>query len=186
MLLTDGQDDIIIGTQSGYSVRFNEASIRNMGRSATGVRGVKLREEDRVVGASRIQDKQEVLVITENGYGKRTSATEYPTKGRGGKGIKTANITPKNGQLAGLVTVDGTEDIMVITNKGVIIRTSVANISQTGRATLGVKVMKLDADAKIVTFALVETEDEEVVLADNQEVVSGEATVSNSEEIENG
>lgn len=186
VLLTDGQDDIIIGTQSGYSVRFNEASIRNMGRSATGVRGVKLREEDRVVGASRIQDKQEVLVITENGYGKRTSATEYPTKGRGGKGIKTANITPKNGQLAGLVTVDGTEDIMVITNKGVIIRTSVANISQTGRATLGVKVMKLDADAKIVTFALVETEDEEVVLADNQEVVSGEATVSSSEEIENG
>ncbi|GFE43569.1 DNA gyrase subunit A [Streptococcus canis] len=186
VLLTDGQDDIIIGTQSGYSVRFNEASIRNMGRSATGVRGVKLREEDRVVGASRIQDKQEVLVITENGYGKRTSATEYPTKGRGGKGIKTANITPKNGQLAGLVTVDGTEDIMVITNKGVIIRTSVANISQTGRATLGVKIMKLDADAKIVTFALVETEDEEVVLADNQEVVSGEATVSNSEEIENG
>ncbi|HHD4724888.1 TPA: DNA gyrase subunit A, partial [Streptococcus pyogenes] len=139
VLLTSGQDDIIIGTHSGYSVRFNEASIRNMGRSATGVRGVKLREDDRVVGASRIQDNQEVLVITENGFGKRTSATDYPTKGRGGKGIKTANITPKNGQLAGLVTVDGTEDIMVITNKGVIIRTNVANISQTGRATLGVK-----------------------------------------------
>ncbi|HHH5493528.1 TPA: DNA gyrase subunit A, partial [Streptococcus pyogenes] len=152
VLLTSGQDDIIIGTHSGYSVRFNEASIRNMGRSATGVRGVKLREDDRVVGASRIQDNQEVLVITENGFGKRTSATDYPTKGRGGKGIKTANITPKNGQLAGLVTVDGTEDIMVITNKGVIIRTNVANISQTGRATLGVKIMKLDADAKIVTF----------------------------------
>lgn len=155
VLLTSGQDDIIIGTHSGYSVRFNEASIRNMGRSATGVRGVKLREDDRVVGASRIQDNQEVLVITENGFGKRTSATDYPTKGRGGKGIKTANITPKNGQLAGLVTVDGTEDIMVITNKGVIIRTNVANISQTGRATLGVKIMKLDADAKIVTFTLV-------------------------------
>ncbi|HHJ7790729.1 TPA: DNA gyrase subunit A, partial [Streptococcus pyogenes] len=159
VLLTSGQDDIIIGTHSGYSVRFNEASIRNMGRSATGVRGVKLREDDRVVGASRIQDNQEVLVITENGFGKRTSATDYPTKGRGGKGIKTANITPKNGQLAGLVTVDGTEDIMVITNKGVIIRTNVANISQTGRATLGVKIMKLDADAKIVTFTLVQPED---------------------------
>ncbi|HHJ6302810.1 TPA: DNA gyrase subunit A, partial [Streptococcus pyogenes] len=158
VLLTSGQDDIIIGTHSGYSVRFNEASIRNMGRSATGVRGVKLREDDRVVGASRIQDNQEVLVITENGFGKRTSATDYPTKGRGGKGIKTANITPKNGQLAGLVTVDGTEDIMVITNKGVIIRTNVANISQTGRATLGVKIMKLDADAKIVTFTLVQPE----------------------------
>lgn len=83
VLLTSGQDDIIIGTHSGYSVRFNEASIRNMGRSATGVRGVKLREDDRVVGASRIQDNQEVLVITENGFGKRTSATDYPTKGRG-------------------------------------------------------------------------------------------------------
>ncbi|HEP1423265.1 TPA: DNA gyrase subunit A [Streptococcus pyogenes] len=162
VLLTSGQDDIIIGTHSGYSVRFNEASIRNMGRSATGVRGVKLREDDRVVGASRIQDNQEVLVITENGFGKRTSATDYPTKGRGGKGIKTANITPKNGQLAGLVTVDGTEDIMVITNKGVIIRTNVANISQTGRATLGVRIMKLDADAKIVTFTLVQPEDSSI------------------------
>ncbi|MEN4265039.1 DNA gyrase subunit A [Streptococcus pyogenes] len=162
VLLTSGQDDIIIGTHSGYSVRFNEASIRNMGRSATGVRGVKLREDDRVVGASRIQDNQEVLVITENGFGKKTSATDYPTKGRGGKGIKTANITPKNGQLAGLVTVDGTEDIMVITNKGVIIRTNVANISQTGRATLGVKIMKLDADAKIVTFTLVQPEDSSI------------------------
>ncbi|HFS8632466.1 TPA: DNA gyrase subunit A [Streptococcus pyogenes] len=162
VLLTSGQDDIIIGTHSGYSVRFNEASIRNMGRSATGVRGVKLREDDRVVGASRIQDNQEVLVITENGFGKRTSATDYPTKGRGGKGIKTANITPKNGQLAGLVTVDGTEDIMVITNRGVIIRTNVANISQTGRATLGVKIMKLDADAKIVTFTLVQPEDSSI------------------------
>ncbi|HHP0518093.1 TPA: DNA gyrase subunit A [Streptococcus pyogenes] len=162
VLLTSGQDDIIIGTHSGYSVRFNEASIRNMGRSATGVRGVKLREDDRVVGASRIQDNQEVLVITKNGFGKRTSATDYPTKGRGGKGIKTANITPKNGQLAGLVTVDGTEDIMVITNKGVIIRTNVANISQTGRATLGVKIMKLDADAKIVTFTLVQPEDSSI------------------------
>ncbi|HGN4731045.1 TPA: DNA gyrase subunit A [Streptococcus pyogenes] len=162
VLLTSGQDDIIIGTHSGYSVRFNEASIRNMGRSATGVRGVKLREDDRVVGASRIRDNQEVLVITKNGFGKRTSATDYPTKGRGGKGIKTANITPKNGQLAGLVTVDGTEDIMVITNKGVIIRTNVANISQTGRATLGVKIMKLDADAKIVTFTLVQPEDSSI------------------------
>ncbi|EPR5037076.1 DNA gyrase subunit A [Streptococcus pyogenes] len=162
VLFTSGQDDIIIGTHSGYSVRFNEASIRNMGRSATGVRGVKLREDDRVVGASRIRDNQEVLVITENGFGKRTSATDYPTKGRGGKGIKTANITPKNGQLAGLVTVDGTEDIMVITNKGVIIRTNVANISQTGRATLGVKIMKLDADAKIVTFTLVQPEDSSI------------------------
>lgn len=97
MLLTNGQDDIIIGTQSGYSVRFNEASIRNMGRSATGVRGVSLREDDRVVGASRINDHQEVLVITENGYGKRTEATEYPTKGRGVKGLRQLTSLLKTG-----------------------------------------------------------------------------------------
>lgn len=122
-----------------------------------------MRDNDKVVGASRITDQQEVLVITENGYGKRTSAAEYPTKGRGGKGIKTANITEKNGPLAGLVTVNGDEDIMVITDTGVIIRTNVANISQTGRATLGVKVMRLDQDAKIVTFALVQPEESEEV-----------------------
>ena len=115
----------------------------------------------KVVGASRISDDQEVLVITEKGYGKRTLASEYPTKGRGGKGIKTANITEKNGQLAGLATVNGDEDIMVITDTGVIIRTNVASISQTGRATLGVKIMKLDQDAKLMTFALVEPEEEE-------------------------
>ncbi|MGE9834834.1 DNA gyrase subunit A [Streptococcus orisratti] len=161
VLLTDGQDDIIIGTQTGYSVRFNEEVVRNMGRTATGVRGVTLRVGDKVVGASRIIDDQEVLVITENGYGKRTAASEYPTKGRGGKGIKTANITSKNGSLAGLVTVNGDEDIMVITNTGVIIRTNVADISQTGRSTLGVKVMRLDQEAKIVTFALVQSVENE-------------------------
>ncbi|WNZ93720.1 DNA gyrase subunit A [Streptococcus iniae] len=161
VLLTDGSEDIIIGTKSGYSVRFQEDTIRNMGRSATGVRGVKLRDDDLVVGASTITDHQEVLIITENGYGKRTLASEYPTKGRGGKGIKTANITAKNGELAGLTTVNGDEDIMVITNKGVIIRTSLANVSQTGRATLGVKVMRLDKESKIVTFALVNPEIDE-------------------------
>lgn len=167
VLMTNGQEDIIIGTRLGYSVRFNESSIRQMGRSATGVRGVKLRDQDLVVGAARITDDQEVLIITENGYGKKTLASEYPTKGRGGKGIKTANITAKNGPIAGLVTVSGQEDIMIITNKGVIIRTHISDVSQTGRATLGVKVMRLDQDAKIVTFALVEAEAETQVSADS-------------------
>ncbi|HEK9954402.1 TPA: DNA gyrase subunit A [Streptococcus equi subsp. zooepidemicus] len=182
VLLTNGQEDIIIGTRSGYSVRFNEATIRGMGRSATGVRGVKLREEDWVVGASRINDKQEVLVITENGYGKRTSAAEYPTKGRGGKGIKTANITAKNGQLAGLMTVDGSEDIMVITTKGVIIRTNVSSISQTGRSTLGVKVMRLDTDSKIVTFTLVQAEDNDPTAIAQADTALTEAPINSSKE----
>ncbi|GAB6718397.1 DNA gyrase subunit A [Streptococcus uberis] len=170
VLMTNGQEDIIIGTRLGYSVRFNESSIRQMGRSATGVRGVKLRDQDLVVGAARITDDQEVLIITENGYGKKTLASEYPTKGRGGKGIKTANITAKNGPIAGLVTVSGQEDIMIITNKGVIIRTHISDVSQTGRATLGVKVMRLDQDAKIVTFALVNPEEDEPELAEEQKV----------------
>ena len=165
VFLTDGNTDVIIGTKYGYSVRFNEAVVRNMGRSATGVRGVNLRDGDKVVGASVITDQDEVLVITEKGYGKRTIAGEYPTKGRGGKGIKTANITEKNGPLAGLLTVKGDEDLMIITDTGVMIRTGVANISQTGRSTQGVKVMRLDQDAKIVTFTTVQADekDEEVV-----------------------
>ena len=160
VFLTNGQADIIIGTKMGYAVRFNENKVRNMGRSATGVRGVNLRTGDHVVGASVISDNQEVLVITEKGYGKRTLASEYATKGRGGKGMKTANITEKNGPLAGLMAVNGDEDLMIITNTGVIIRTNVANISQTGRATLGVKVMRLDKGAQIVTFTSVTADNE--------------------------
>lgn len=163
VFLTDGQTDIIIGTKMGYAVRFNENQVRNMGRAATGVRGVNLRQDDHVVGASVISDNQEVLVITEKGYGKRTLASEYATKGRGGKGMKTANITEKNGPLAGLMAVNGDEDLMIITNTGVIIRTNVANISQTGRATLGVKVMRLDKGAQIVSFTSVEAENEKEV-----------------------
>lgn len=160
VFLTDGQADIIMGTKFGYSVRFSESVVRNMGRSATGVRGVNLRDGDVLVGATTISDEQEVLVITEKGYGKRTLASEYPTKGRGGKGIKTLNVAEKNGSLAGLTTVSGNEDIMVITDTGVIIRTNISNISQTGRSTMGVKIMRLDDEAKIMTFALVDAEED--------------------------
>lgn len=156
VFLTNGQADVIMGTKFGYSVRFAETAVRNMGRTATGVRGITLRDGDQLVGATMISDEQEVLVLTEKGFGKRTPASEYPTKGRGGKGIKTLKVAEKNGLLAGLTTVSGAEDIMVITDTGVIIRTSVANISQTGRSTMGVKVMRLNDEAKIMTFALVE------------------------------
>ncbi|EGC24779.1 DNA gyrase, A subunit [Streptococcus sanguinis SK405] len=169
VFLTDGAADVIIGTKFGYSVRFNETAVRSMSRIATGVRGVNLREGDQVVGAGVIAEGDEVLVITEKGYGKRTLASEYPTKGRGGKGIKTANITDKNGPLAGLMTVTGEEDLMIITNTGVIIRTSVANISQTGRSTMGVKVMRLDQNAQIVTFTSVESDDKEDVAEEENE-----------------
>lgn len=168
VLLTEKDTDIIIGTKLGYAVRFNQSSVRSMSRSATGVKGVNLREGDAVVGARVITDQDEVLIITEKGYGKRTVATEYPTKGRAGKGMKTANITDKNGQLAGLLTVKGDEDLMVITDTGVMIRTNVANISQTGRSTMGVKVMRLDENAKIVTFTTVAAAEKEEVEAENE------------------
>lgn len=160
VLKTTGEDVMIIGTHGGYSVTFQEEAVRDMGRTAAGVRGVRLREDDYVIGASIIRPDDEVLVITENGYGKRTKASEYPIKGRGGKGIKTANITEKNGPLAGLTTVTGDEDILLITDKGVIIRFHVTDVSQTGRATLGVRVMKMEDEAKVVTMATVEPEEE--------------------------
>ena len=168
VLLTQEDTDIIIGTKLGYAVRFNQSSVRSMSRSATGVKGVNLREGDAVVGARVITDQDEVLIITEKGYGKRTVATEYPTKGRAGKGMKTANITDKNGHLAGLLTVKGDEDLMVITDTGVMIRTNVANISQTGRSTMGVKVMRLDENAKIVTFTTVAAAEKEEVGTENE------------------
>ena len=173
VLLTEEDTDIIIGTKFGYAVRFNQSAVRGMSRIATGVKGVNLREGDTVVGASVITDQDEVLIITEKGYGKRTVATEYPTKGRGGKGMKTANIAEKNGPLSGLLTVKGDEDLMIITDTGVMIRTNVANISQTGRSTMGVKVMRLDQDAKIVTFTTVAASEKEEVGTENE--IEGEA-----------
>ena len=173
VLLTEEDTDIIIGTKFGYAVRFNQSTVRGMSRIATGVKGVNLREGDTVVGASVITDQDEVLIITEKGYGKRTVATEYPTKGRGGKGMKTANVAEKNGPLSGLLTVKGDEDLMIITDTGVMIRTNVANISQTGRSTMGVKVMRLDQDAKIVTFTTVAAAEKEEVGTENE--TEGEA-----------
>ncbi|MEY8538222.1 DNA gyrase subunit A [Lactococcus muris] len=175
VLLTSGEENIIIGTHNGFSVRFEETVVRDMGRPATGVKGVSLREGDFVVGTATVHDEQEVLVISEKGLGKRTIASEYPTKGRGGKGIKVMNITERTGKLAGLTAIDGKEDIMVITDTGVVIRTSVDNISQTGRAAQGVKIMRLDDEAQIMTFALVEPEPED-------EEVSEADAVSNTEE----
>lgn len=161
VILTSGQDNILIGTHLGYSVTFKEQDVRSMGRSATGVRGIRLREHDYVVGSDILKPDSEVFVISEKGYGKRTAAKEYPIKGRGGKGIKTSNITAKNGPLAGVTTVDGTEDILVMTDSGVMIRFNIQSVSQTGRATLGVRLIRVDDDAKVATMAKVEPESDD-------------------------
>ena len=158
VMLTNGQQNILIGTHLGYAVTFAETTVRQMGRTAAGVRGIRLREQDFVVGSAILKPNSEVLVISEKGYGKRTPAAEYPIKGRGGKGIKTSNITAKNGPLAGITTVEGQEDIMIITDKGVLIRFAVSDVSQTGRATLGVRLMKTNDDAIVSAMAKVEPE----------------------------
>nr|WP_225427153.1 DNA gyrase subunit A [Apilactobacillus micheneri] len=153
--------NIIIGTHLGYCVSFKVSDVRSMGRSATGVRGIRLRENDYVVGADVLNPDDNVFVISEKGYGKQTPASEYQIKGRGGKGIKTVNVTEKNGPLAGLTTVTGDEDIMLVTDKGVMIRFNVADVSQTGRATLGVHLIKIDEDSRVSTVAKVSNEAEE-------------------------
>lgn len=160
VLATDDSKNIIIGTHQGYAVSFDEKDIRSMGRSAAGVRGIRLRDNDYVIGSAILEPESKVFVISENGYGKQTAASEYPIKGRGGKGIKTTNITEKNGPLAGLTTVNGDEDIMVITDKGVMIRFKISDVSETGRATLGVRLINLGADSIVSTMTKVEPEDE--------------------------
>lgn len=158
VLLTDGQQNILIGTHLGYAVTFKETEVRVMGRTAAGVRGIRLRDQDYVVGSDILAAQSKVLVISEQGYGKQTAASEYPIKGRGGKGIKTANITAKNGPLAGITTVKSNEDIMVITSNGVMIRFEVANVSQTKRATMGVRLIKINAAEQVSTMAKVDHE----------------------------
>ena len=158
--IIDGQQNMILGTRLGYAVSFNAEDVRSMGRSAAGVRGAKLREGDCVIGAAPLDSDSNVFVIGENGFGKQTPAAEYPIKGRGGKGIKTVNVTAKNGPLAGLTTVKGDEDIMLVTDKGVIIRFGIETVSQTGRAAVGVHLIRMDDDSKVATMAKVAKEDQ--------------------------
>lgn len=182
VVITDGHQNIIIGTHNGYAISFKEGEVRSMGRSATGVRGIWLRENDYVVGSAVLAPESKVMVITEKGYGKQTPAEEYPIKGRGGKGIKTANITEKNGPLAGLVTVEGNEDVMLITDRGVMIRFNVDNVSTTGRSTLGVHVIKTDENSKVATMAIVEEEkDDESEDSADTSTATNEAPAASAE-----
>ncbi|MCC7669766.1 MAG: DNA gyrase subunit A [Leuconostoc pseudomesenteroides] len=178
--ITDGTQNIIIATHNGYSVSFAEADVRVMGRSAAGVRGIRLREGDWVIGSDVLHENDNVLVITEKGYGKQTPVSEYPIKGRGGKGIKTANITEKNGPLAGMIIVNGQEDIMVTTTQGVMIRFSVDSVSQTGRATLGVRLIRLEDEAQVATLAKVDQQ-EEVADEDVSRETSDNAPLDNQQ-----
>ncbi|WPK13022.1 DNA gyrase subunit A [Lysinibacillus louembei] len=165
--LTDGKKQIIIGTQDGMLVRFQEEDIRSMGRSAAGVRGIKLRDGDYVVGMEIIEPGQEILVVTEKGYGKRTPEQEYRLQSRGGVGLKTMQITEKNGKMCAVKAVDGTEDIMLITINGMLIRMDVQDISVIGRSTQGVRLIRLAEEEYVATVAKVEKDSDEAAEDDN-------------------
>jgi DNA gyrase subunit A len=160
VLETSGKDELILGTAQGMSIMFSEEDVRDMGRTAMGVKAAALREGDRVVGIDIVREGGDVLVISENGYGKRTSLTEYKIQRRGGIGIKTLNVTEKTGEMCALGIVDGSEDIMLINDAGIIIRTRVGEISVYGRDTQGVKLMNVEEESRVVSVALVPPEED--------------------------
>ena len=165
--LTDGEKDIILGASNGKAIRFSESDIRPMGRISAGVRGILVNEPDVVVGMAIVStDGDEIVIVTDKGYGKRTNVDAFRVQVRGGKGVKALNLTAKNGSLASILTVRGDEDLMVVTDKGMIIRTHLDQILTIGRDTQGVRIILLNEGQKVANIAIVprseETEEAEV------------------------
>lgn len=158
--LTDGKQEVIMGTSSGMSIRFHEQDVRDMGRSATGVKGITLDENDAVIDMDIVKPGKDVLIVTKKGYGKRTPVSDYRTQSRGGKGIKTLRITKKKGPVVAHKIVTEEEDLMIVTQSGMVIRMNNSGISQMGRYAQGVKLMNTDDD-EVTTVARVEINDEE-------------------------
>ncbi|MDA1477040.1 DNA gyrase subunit A [Bacillus changyiensis] len=158
--LTDGHKQIVIGTKNGLLIRFSESDVRQMGRTAAGVKGITLTNDDIVVGMEILEENSHVLIVTEKGYGKLTPASEYRIQSRGGKGLKTCRITENNGSLVTVKATSGEEDLMIITASGVIIRMDINDISITGRVTQGVRLIRLNEQEHVATVALVEKDEE--------------------------
>jgi DNA gyrase subunit A len=158
--ISDGTDDIIIGTREGMAIRFNEQEVRDMGRNASGVKAITLDKNDYVVGMIVSKRKSTVLVVTENGYGKRTEIDEYRITRRGGKGVRTLKTSDKNGKMVDIKEIDDNDDIVIITEKGMIIRQHAKDLRVMGRNTQGVKLIKLNAGDRISAIARVVPEEE--------------------------
>ena len=167
--ITSGNAEIMIAARGGKAIRFNESNVRPIGRVGAGVRGIALDEGDEVVGMICIEPdaKQDVLVLSENGYGKRTDLDEYRVTNRGGKGVKTINITEKTGDLISIQAVTDENDLMIINRSGVTIRTKVDQIRLAGRATQGVKIINLREGDVIASVMAVPVSDEEESVAEN-------------------
>ncbi|MCI0183272.1 MAG: DNA gyrase subunit A [Acidibacillus sp.] len=167
--LTDGAQEIIMGTKLGMSIRFPESDVRPMGRTAAGVKGVTLEKEDEIVGMDVVQPDTTVLVVSSKGYGKRTSIADYRSQTRGGKGVKTLNVTKKNGYIVALRVVRDHEDLMIITNTGVAIRLPIDEISIKSRNTQGIRLINLDDDSEVSSVARVATSEVDVLEDDTSE-----------------
>jgi len=178
--LTNGSKELIMGTKQGMAIRFHEEDVRSMGRTATGVKGITLQENDQVVGIGILDENQDVLIVTDKGFGKRTPVEEYRVQTRGGKGIKTCNLTERNGVLTALKTVTLEEECMIITESGVIIRIDVQDISQTGRNTQGVRLIRISEGDSVATVAKVEINEEGI---EGEDIEESEATDGIAEEI---
>ena len=184
--LTDGQDKIILCTHDGRGIRFDEKEVRTMGRSAAGVRGIRLSEGDYVVGVACDSEGQYLLTVTENGYGKLTSPREFTEHHRGGGGIIAHNLTDKTGPLAGIKSVDTYNDILLITDEGVIIRTGVETIRVCSRSSQGVKLMRLDEGVKLISLAKADKEEEEEAEENAENTETAENTQQPQSEPEKG
>ncbi|NMA05214.1 MAG: DNA gyrase subunit A [Acholeplasmataceae bacterium] len=160
--VTDGETEILLGASNGKAIRFRETDVRSMGRTASGVRGMNIEEDEQIVGATYIHDdEEEILVVTEKGFGKRSYANEYRLQTRGGKGVKALNVTKKNGKLCALRSVTDEDDVIIVSDRGMVIRMNVEQISRTRRATQGVRLINLRGTQSVVTLAIVPHEEEE-------------------------
>nr|WP_220387483.1 DNA gyrase subunit A [Thalassobacillus devorans] len=180
--LTDGKKDIMIGTRDGMLIRFEEDQVRTMGRTAAGVKGISLRDGDEVVSMEILENDLQVLTVTDKGFGKRTPADDYRITNRGGKGILTCNLTERNGKVVAVKAVTGEEDVMIITATGVLIRMPMEGISETGRNTQGVRLIRLQEDESVATVAVLEPEEEEEAPEEAQE--AAETVLENEETTE--
>jgi DNA gyrase subunit A len=161
VVLTTGSDEILLATKEGKAIRFKESQVREMGRAAKGVRGIRLGKKDACIAMEIVKPDQTVLTVTGQGFGKRTSFKEYRLQSRGGKGIINIKVTGKNGEAVGLKTVSDKDEIMLMTEKGMVVRSPIKDIRSTGRSTQGVRLMKLEAGDKVASLAKIVPEDED-------------------------
>ena len=182
--ITSGSDEIMLFSKEGKVVRFSEEHVRAMGRTASGVRGIRLAEGDQVVSLIvPVNDGGDVLTVTENGYGKRTVITEYPTKGRGTKGVVSIKVSERNGQVVGAVQALGADEFMMITNAGTLVRTRVSEVSQVGRNTQGVTLIRTSEGEKVVGLQRIEeVEDDEILIDGELNTENMDATESENDE----